>query len=297
MNMPLVSYIVITRNRCDEVSRCLKSLMEQDYPQREFILVDNGSTDDTVWKVKRLYPAVRVIVLGRNLGVPAGRNRGVETARGDICVFMDDDARFMAGDETQRVVTYFQSNDRTACVAFRIKGGKTGSEDRKTIPRADKRIVEEDCQIAYFCGAGFAMRRSVFCDLGYFWEPLIYGGEELDLSYRLKAADYQIIYAASIRVAHDEVATARPKGQWIFYQARNRCWVAARNLPWHFALSTTLLWWAWTGWVSLKHREVNFFIRGVWGALAGLPFALRERQPLRKPAIMAIRRLSGRLWY
>jgi GT2 family glycosyltransferase len=157
--------------------------------------------------------------------------------------------------------------------------------------------MEKNRPIAYFCGAGFAMRRAVFCEMGYFWEPLIYGGEELDLSCRLMNAGYQIVYAASVQVAHYEVATVRPKGQWIFYQARNRCWVAVRNLPWHFAFSITLLWWACTGWVSLKHHEVNFFIKGVRHALAGLPFALRELQRLRNPAIIAIRRLSGRLWY
>lgn len=294
---PRVSYIVLTRNRCREVMGCLNNLLEQDYPEREFILVDNGSTDDTVQKVKDFFPGVRVISLGHNLGVPAGRNRGVEAALGEICIFIDDDARFMARDETRRVVTFFRNDEKTACVGFRIRDGRTGVENRKTIPRADKRIIEEDSPIAYFCGAGFAVRRDAFCDMGYFWEPLIYAGEELDLSYRLLNAGYRLVYAASVQVAHYEVATARPKGQWIFYQARNRCWVAVRNLPWHFVVPMTLLWWVYTGWVGLRHRELKFFIEGVRDALAGLPLAFRKRQSLGKHALLQIKKLSGRLWF
>jgi GT2 family glycosyltransferase len=157
--------------------------------------------------------------------------------------------------------------------------------------------MEKDSEVAYFCGAGFAMRRQVFLDMEGFWELLAYGGEELDLSYRLMTAGYQLVYAPSIEVAHYEVPTARPKGQWVYFQTRNRCWIAVRNLPWHFALSTTFLWWAYIVWVSFKHRELKFFIKGVRDALAGLSFALHQRQRIREPAIIRIKILSGRLWY
>ena len=297
MNPPLVSYVILTRNRCEEVIGCLRNVKEQDYPHREMILVDNGSTDPTVKKVRDLFPEVRLVALDRNLGVAGGRNRGIEAAHGEICILIDDDARFAGPDETRRLLTYFQKNDRVACVAFRILNPQTGLEDRKTIPRVDKRAPQKDEPVAYFCGAGFAMRRRVFLNLGGFWEPLIYVGEELDLSYRLLNEGYDLVYAPSISVIHREVSQGRPKGQWVYYQTRNRCWISVRNLPWHFVFSTTLLWWGYTAWVALTHREFIFFVKGGLDAVRGLPQALKNRKPLKKSVIPKIRRLSGRLWY
>jgi len=108
---------------------------------------------------------------------------------------------------------------------------------------------------------------------------------------------YRLIYAASVRVVHDEVSTGRPKGQWVYFQARNRCWIAVKNLPRRYALSTTLLWWAYTAWVGLTHGQFSFFLRGVRDSLLGLPEILRARQPLRKPVVAEMKRLSGRVWY
>lgn len=56
MNLPLVSYIIITMNRQDELKICLSSLREQDYPHRQTIVVDNGSSDGTVEMIREQFP-------------------------------------------------------------------------------------------------------------------------------------------------------------------------------------------------------------------------------------------------
>jgi GT2 family glycosyltransferase len=296
MNTLLVSYVILTRNRCSEVLDCLHNVQQQDYPQKDVVLVDNGSTDGTVQKVRNLFPAVKVIRLDHNVGVSAGRNRGIEATKGEICIVIDDDARFAHPDATRRVMLYFQ-REQIACISFRIKNGTTGLEDRKALPTSHKRIMEDDRPVAYFCGAGFAIRRRVFLEMGCFWEPLIYGCEELDLSYRLVNAGYEVVYAASVQVIHYEVPIARPKGQWVYHQVRNRCWVAVKNLPWRFALSTTLLWWIYSARVALQHGELPSYFSGVRDALIGLPRVLQSRQPIKNPVIARIKKLAGRLWY
>lgn len=297
MKLPLVSYVIITMNRQEELAGCLSNLYEQNYHQKQIVVVDNGSTDDTVNMIREQFPEVYLVALNANQGVAGGRNRGVEAAKGEICIFIDDDARMIDPQATKKTVAYFQADPELACVAFLIRNAFTGIEDYKAIPRIDKRLIKEDYPCSYFCGAGFALRRQVFIDLGMFWEKLIYGGEELDFSYRLLDQGYRLIHSVSIEVAHREVPHARPKGQWVYFNVRNRCWVAAKNLSWIYVVSTSLLWWVRAALVSIKWRHFGFFARGVRDGIRGLPSVIRERQCIHKATVQKLKQLSGRLWY
>lgn len=89
---PFVSVVVVTFNRSSFVKSCLESLNKQTYPhdRYEVILVDDGSTDDTVEIAKK--EGVRVIEHGGNRGIPSARNTGLAAAKGDIIAYIDDDA-------------------------------------------------------------------------------------------------------------------------------------------------------------------------------------------------------------
>lgn len=297
MALPSVSYIIITMNRQDELAGCLSSVRAQDYPHKQIIVVDNGSSDDTAKMVREQFPEVELLVLSSNQGVAGGRNRGIEIARGEFCIFLDDDAQFVSPQTTQRALAYFQDDAVLTCIAFFIRNASTGLEDRKAIPRTDKRSIPEDYSCSYFCGAGFAVKRQIFEKLGMFWERLTYGGEDLDFSYRLLDNGYRLLRAVSVEVIHHEARHSRPEGQWVYANARNRCWIAAKNLPWIYAFSTMVLWWVYTALIGLKRRQFRFFIRGLREAVIGLPSVLCERKPIGKTALQTLKALSGRRWY
>ena len=297
MSLPLVSYVIITMNRQDELSGCLLNLRAQKYSHKQVIVVDNGSTDSTVQMVRQHFPEVHLVVLKSNQGVAGGRNRGIEAAKGDICIFIDDDARLIDPETTLRVIEYFKIDEQLACVAFHIYNAFNEKEEYKTIPRIDKRSLKKDYYCSYFSGGGCALRRQLFVELGMFWEKLFYGGEELDFSYRLIENGYRLIYSASIKVAHREVPDARPKGQWVYYNTRNRFWVALKNLPWIYVFTTTALWWMNTAFISLRSGHVVFFIRGLVHSLKELKEVMKERSCMSKSSVKRIKQLSGRLWY
>ena len=204
-------------------------------------------------------------------GVAGGRNRGAETAKGEICVFLDDDARFHDKDATNHVVKYFQDNQQLACIAFHIYNAYTGQEAMASIPRIDKKSIKEDYFCSYFSGGGCAILRQAFLELGMYWEPLFYSGEELDLSYRLIEKGYRIIHTNKIKIAHREAPDARPKGQWVYFNARNHCWVSLRNLQWINVITMTLSWWIKTCFISFKQGYIKFLFRGIWHCLKGIP--------------------------
>ncbi|MEW5980764.1 MAG: glycosyltransferase family A protein [Acidobacteriota bacterium] len=88
--------IVPTFNRCEVLRRCLTCLAEQNHPraQHEIIVVDDGSTDGTSEFLQRnpVGPTATVLANARRLGPGASRNVALERARGDIVLFLDDDA-------------------------------------------------------------------------------------------------------------------------------------------------------------------------------------------------------------
>lgn len=294
---PLFSVIIASMNRKDMLELCLRSVQKQALPDIEIIVVDNGSCDGTGSMVQSLFPNVRYFYLSTNLGAPGGKNYGARMASGEFCIFVDDDAVFEDDDALNRMISYFRSDNRLGCIAFRILRPSDGCEEYKSIPRADKKIISADYDCSYFCGAGCAVRRSIFLDIGMFWEPLLYIGEELDFSYRLVNQGYKILRASAISVLHYETPQARVPGKWIYYGVRSRCWVAVRNLPWINVFSHTLLWWGYFLISAIRNKHIVYFIQGLKDAIIDLPKALQTRSCINKKTICKLKKLSGRVYY
>ena len=294
---PRVSLIVVTMNRKEILKRCLESFSHQTNRDYEIIVVDNASSDGTGDLIRQAFPHVRYFFLNTNSGPPGGRNHGVRMARGEFCVFIDDDAVFAESNALAQVVSYFRSDNGLGCLAFRIVQLGDGLEEYKSIPRADKKRIAADYECTYFCGAGFAVRRSIFLEMGIFWEPLVFIAEELDFSYRLVNKGYKIMRSSAISVIHYETRQARVPGKWIYYGVRSRCWVAIRNLPWINVLSHTLLWWGYFFVAGIRNRHAIYFMRGIKDTIIGLPKAMKTRSCITKETVGKLKKLSGRIYY
>jgi GT2 family glycosyltransferase len=294
---PQISVIIVTMNRQADLGICLRSLDDQTFRDFEVLVVDNSSSDGTGDMVLNLFPEVRYFYLDTNSGPAGGRNYGVRLAAGEICVFIDDDAFFKDKDALERVVPYFSSDSKLGCIAFRIVTPSDGLEEYKSIPRVDKKSLDEDYPCSYFCGAGFACRRSLFIEMGMFWEPLIYCAEELDLGYRLIDRGYQIVRASTISVIHYETPQGRVTGKWIYFGVRSRCWVALRNLPYFNMISHVLLWCGYYFFSALRYCQFGQFLLGIKDALIGFPEAVKCRRCIAKETLKRLKKLHGRIYY
>src|SRR3954452_25109553 len=97
---PLVTTVVMTRNRRAEAMECVRR------HEPPLILVDNGSTDGTAEAVRRMgRPDVQVVALPANIGA-AARNSGVRLARTPLVAFADDDS-WWEGDALERAAAAF----------------------------------------------------------------------------------------------------------------------------------------------------------------------------------------------
>jgi GT2 family glycosyltransferase len=292
-----LSFVVITRDRRTELANCLASIDRQDWSAKEVVVVDNASTDGTAAFVRAHHPGVRLIESSTNLGVSVARNLGLAETTGDVCIFLDDDAEFEGTAAGGRIAGYFRDRPRLGLVAFTILSGASGAEEYASIPRADKTATSADYPCAYFAAGGFAVRRRAFVEAGRFWDAIMYSCEELDLSYRLLDRGFDLHRSGAVRVLHWAVPKARPPGQYLYNNARNRPLVAIRNLPWLNVATTTVAWWAYLGWVGLRTRQLRPLLRGVRDCLRAVPTALCDRRRVGPEALQAVKLRSGRLWW
>ncbi len=296
MGRPVLSAILLTRNRRDELRRTLSELRRQETPF-ELVVVDNGSSDGSPDAARETWPEALFVALPENVGVAGGRNRGIEAATGDVLVFLDDDASFERTDALARIRARFERDPGLGIIAMNMRVAGSGEPDRETIPRRDKKPMEEDYATSYFCGGGCAIRRELLARTGPFAEDYFYGCEELDLAWRAIACGYRIVWAADIAVIHRRSDLERPRGRYVYSNMRNRVRLAVKHLPWRYVLTYALAWWPWLLVVSARSRFLREYVRGLRDFLALLPRTLRQRHRLPRRALEAIRELNGRLLY
>ncbi|MAG37883.1 hypothetical protein CMI45_00650 [Candidatus Pacearchaeota archaeon] len=93
--MVKLSIIIPTHNEESDISSCLQSLEKQSFSDFEVIVVDDGSTDDTLKIVKNHKGKLKIkIIKGQHKGPGFSRNLGAKSAKGEILIFIDADMTF-----------------------------------------------------------------------------------------------------------------------------------------------------------------------------------------------------------
>ena len=296
MTSPRVSFIVVTHARAQWLSGALASIQRQTVNGREIVVVVNGPDPETQQFLRALGSEARVVVLEHNYGVGAGRNAGIALARGEILFFLDDDAELRDLDTVARLLTHFERDPELGVVGFLVIDPATGAIERRCIPFRNKRVPQGATAACYFAGGACAIRRAVFDRVGLYDESLFYGGEELDLSYRLLEAGFHILFDPSVAMLH--YAAGGPSQSFApYFFARNRPWVALRHLPLRCCVTHTIAWWAWSLARGLRAGVPGYALRGMRDCVAGIPSRWGERRPISGQIRRLIARNNGRLWY
>jgi glycosyltransferase involved in cell wall biosynthesis len=121
MNAPLITVLIDTYNYGNFVQQAIESVLEQDFPpgQVEILLVDDGSTDDTVDRVKKYGSDIHYFYKP-NGGQASAFNFGIQRARGEIVAFLDADDYWLPG-KLRRVVEEFGKNPTLGMVYHRLR--------------------------------------------------------------------------------------------------------------------------------------------------------------------------------
>jgi GT2 family glycosyltransferase len=293
---PRVTFIVVTHARPEWLPGALESIRRQTIDSREILVVVNGPDQATEQVLRAHRGEIRTTTLDRNRGVGAGRNAGITLARGEILFFLDDDAEFPDPNTVALMLAHFERDPDLGIVGFLVINAATGAVESRCIPFRHKRLPTGPTPASYFAGGACATRRRVFDRVGLFDEMLFYGGEELDLSYRLLEAGFRILFDPSVAVSH-YAAGDRGESLVPYFYARNRPWIALRYLPLACCITHALGWWGWSLRRGSRDGTFGAAVRGIRDCLAGVPAIWRERRPISGPTRRLIARNGGRLWY
>ena len=88
---PLISVVIPNWNGAQHLPTCLDALRKQLYSPGEVIVADNASTDGSQDLIRERYPEVHLLALDKNLGFTGASNAGIEAARGDFVVLLNND--------------------------------------------------------------------------------------------------------------------------------------------------------------------------------------------------------------
>jgi glycosyltransferase involved in cell wall biosynthesis len=190
---------IVTHNRAAELRKAIASVLEQSHVPLRVAVIDDASSDGTP-ALRNEFKIVSWERWEQKQGLVRARNKMMLAAPEDYYVSLDDDARFIRGDEIAIAVDYLERHPKTAAVAFDIL-----SPDRpQSIARGAQRAV------ALFIGCGHVLRLSTVKALGgYAQFPGAYGAEEKDFCLRLIDAGYQIVKLDGVHVWHDKSSLAR----------------------------------------------------------------------------------------
>lgn len=220
-------------------------------------------------------PGVEVVRLDRNVGIPAGRNRGVEASRGDVVLFLDDDGWYPSPRLAAHVRDAFSRDPRLGVLSFRVCDPAGGPGARRHVPRLRAGDPGRSSAVTTFLGGACAIRREAFDRVGGLPGQFFYAHEETDFAWRVIDAGYRVRYDAGAVLYHPPTVPTRHDD---FYRlnARNRVWLARRNLPWPLAAGYLFNWFLLT---LARERSV----RAVRAWLAGFREGWRSQAGPRRP--------------
>ncbi|WST44211.1 glycosyltransferase [Streptomyces avidinii] len=231
MSAPLrLGAVIITMgNRPDELKALLDSVARQDGAPVDVVVVGQGV------QVTGLPEGVRSIDLPENLGIPGGRNVGIEAFGPggrdvDVLLFLDDDGLLERTDTAELCRQAFTEDPGLGIISFRIADPDTGVTQRRHVPRLRASDPMRSSRVTTFLGGANAVRTRVFEQVGALPGEFFYAHEETDLAWRALDAGWLIDYRADMVLLHP---TTAPSRHAVYHRmvARNRVWLARRNLP------------------------------------------------------------------
>ncbi|MBC8393906.1 MAG: glycosyltransferase [Deltaproteobacteria bacterium] len=169
---PIVSVIIPTFNRGWIIREAIDSVLNQAFGNFELIVVDDGSTDNTL-DILTAYKNRITLIKQRNRGVSAARNRGMDAASGRFIAFLDSDDLWLP-QKLNRQIEFFDSNpDALICqteetwirVGVRVNPGK---RHRKV----SGLIFEPSLHLCLVSPSAVMIKRPLLDEVGFFDESL-----------------------------------------------------------------------------------------------------------------------------
>jgi GT2 family glycosyltransferase len=279
LSLTLGCVLLTMGDRPDELQKAVSSLRDQGGPVCDVLVVVNGSEPITP-------PAgARTVLAGRNLGIPAGRNLGLQEVDGELVLFLDDDAWIGSIGFAEVVLKRFDADPRLGAISCRIVD-EFGETQRRHVPRLRVGDPLRSSRVTTFLGGASIIRRRAFDEVGGLPEDFVYAHEETSLAWRMIEEGWDLRYESDLVIRHPKTEPGRHATAFRL-SARNRVLLARRHLPAPVAILYVVDWFV----LSLA-RQPGGWRAQLSGTIAGLRHREVPRSPIRWRTIWKLLRLG-----
>ncbi|MBR9701507.1 glycosyltransferase family 2 protein [Candidatus Pacearchaeota archaeon] len=237
---PKIGILLLNLNGSKDTIECLKSIKEINYKNYEIWVLDNGSGDDSVKKLRELKKKVKfnLLTLKENKGFTGGNNYLFNKIRKeglDYLLLLNNDTiveknflnplmeKMGKNDNVGVVAPLVYNYYNKARLSFVDSPGKfnllMGCGRRTRIHK------ENDFQVDYASGVCWLIKKDLFEKMGGFNDKFFAYGEEIELAFRIKKAGFKTFIIPSSRIWHKGAATSKKiSGLRRYLENRNTIW-------------------------------------------------------------------------
>lgn len=244
--LPEVTTIILNWNNASDTLACLGSTAAIDYAKHRVIVVDNGSTDDSVDIITGEYPEVTVLETGANLGYTGGNNRGIEYALKDSCdyVWLLNDDVTVAPDSLSALVLVAESEPKAGFLGPKVHmredpqrllsaGGKLGENWRpqhRGIGELDQGRFDEVAEVDYLSGCALLVSRRLIEKAGGLDNDFFAYHEDIEWCYRGRQAGFRVLFVPEAKVWHPDTLRRDAESALVtYYMSRNQLLFLAKH--------------------------------------------------------------------
>jgi GT2 family glycosyltransferase len=237
-NDALVSVIIPTWNRKDDLRIALASVFKQGGVKYEVIVVDNASSDGTLQMVQNKFQEVILIENERNLGTSLAKNQGFIHSKGDYCHFLDSDAELIDKLSLKTMVDLLAANPDIGCIGGEVYPNPNGTVEHKkkiitfngeTLTLSIEQSNYEMLNVGYLATCNMMIPRELMERCGGFDNFITYAGEDKELGYKVNLYGYRNVVDSRCLAYHRFSKEGRASNFYLFH--RNRIRFVVKNYP------------------------------------------------------------------
>jgi GT2 family glycosyltransferase len=236
-----LSIVIPSRERADLLHDCLESVRRHAPAGTEVLVVDDGSESASVSQVAARH-GVRALRLPKSGGFCVAANAGIQATRSDMIELLNDDTVVEAGWADAALSCFDDSQvAAVAPLVLDVTGRRIDSAGQRYYlggvarKRGHGQPIRDEflrpCRVFGACGSSAFFRRAALLAVGCFPESFGAYFDDIDLSFRLNRAGYQVRFEPTSRVRHRGGSSYRRSRRLLERQSRNEELVFWRNMP------------------------------------------------------------------